>query len=44
MHFTTSQIEFYRINGYITGPRVLSDEQIDRLRGPSYPELPAPMN
>lgn len=31
MHFTKSQIEFFRINGYIAGPRVLSDEQIDRL-------------
>jgi hypothetical protein len=32
MHFTREQIEFYRINGYIAGPRILSDEQIDRLK------------
>jgi ectoine hydroxylase-related dioxygenase (phytanoyl-CoA dioxygenase family) len=37
MHFTPRQIEFYRENGYVTGPRVLSDEQIrvlhDRIDG-----------
>ena len=32
MHFSTDQIEFFRSNGYVAGPRVLSDEQIDRLR------------
>ena len=32
MHFSTDQIEFFRSNGYVAGPRVLSDEQLDRLR------------
>jgi len=32
MHFSTDQIEFFRSNGYVAGPRVLSDEQINRLR------------
>lgn len=32
LHFSTDQIEFFRSNGYLAGPRVLSDEQLDRLR------------
>jgi phytanoyl-CoA hydroxylase len=37
MNFSPRQIEFYRDNGYLSGPRVLSDEQIralhDRIEG-----------
>lgn len=32
MHFTAQQIEFYRANGYLPGPRVLSDEEIEILK------------
>ncbi len=32
MHFTEKQIEFYRINGYLAGPRVISDEEISTLK------------
>lgn len=32
MHFTPEQVEFYRINGYLAGPRVLSDEEIGILK------------
>lgn len=31
MHFSPRQIEFYRENGYLAGPRVLSDQQISVL-------------
>ena len=31
MHFTREQIEFYKTNGYVSGPKVLSDETIARL-------------
>jgi len=32
MHFSHEQIEFYRTNGYVAGPRVLSDEAVEELR------------
>ncbi len=32
MHLTSEQIAFYRRNGYLSGPRVLDDGQIERLR------------
>src|SRR5439155_18230764 len=32
MHFSQEQIEFYRTNGYVAGPRVLTDEAIEELR------------
>ena len=32
MHLTSDQIAFYRKNGYLSGPRVLDDGQIERLR------------
>lgn len=32
MQFTNDQKAFYDTHGYVTGPRVLSDEQIDRLK------------
>jgi phytanoyl-CoA hydroxylase len=32
MQFSQKQIDFYNENGYVAGPRVLSDEQIDQLR------------
>ncbi len=31
MHFTADQIQSYKTNGYLLGPRVLSDEQINIL-------------
>ena len=31
MHFTKEQIEHYRLHGYVSGPRVLTDEQIAPL-------------
>lgn len=31
-HFSRDEVEFFRTNGYVAGPRVLSDEQIDCLR------------
>lgn len=30
--FNSRQVQFYHENGYVAGPRVLSDEQIERLR------------
>jgi len=32
MHFTSQQIDQYHELGYLTGPRVLTDEQIEELR------------
>lgn len=32
MNFTPEEVQFFRVNGYVAGPRVLSDEQIERLR------------
>ncbi len=32
MHFTPEQIESYKTNGYLLGPRVLSDQQIATLK------------
>jgi phytanoyl-CoA hydroxylase len=32
MHFSRDEVEFYRRNGYLAGPRVLSDEEIDVLK------------
>ena len=32
MHLTEEQIAFYRENGYLSGPRVLDDAQIGRLK------------
>jgi phytanoyl-CoA hydroxylase len=32
MHFTAAQIESYKTNGYLLGPKVLSDEQIVTLK------------
>ena len=32
MHFTPEKVRFYHENGYLPGPRVLSDEQIERLK------------
>jgi ectoine hydroxylase-related dioxygenase (phytanoyl-CoA dioxygenase family) len=32
MHFRRDEVEFYRTNGYLAGPRVLSDEEIDVLK------------
>jgi ectoine hydroxylase-related dioxygenase (phytanoyl-CoA dioxygenase family) len=32
MHLSQDQIAFYRENGYLSGPRVLDDDQIERLR------------
>lgn len=32
MHFSNSEIEFYRASGYLAGPRVFSDDQIAMLR------------
>ena len=32
MHFNQEQIDFFRTNGYLLGPRVLSDEQIKELK------------
>jgi phytanoyl-CoA hydroxylase len=32
MHFTPEQIEFYRAHGYVAGPRVFSEAQIEKLR------------
>ena len=31
-HLTSDQIEFFRINGYLAGNRVLTDAQIETLR------------
>ena len=31
MHFNQEQIDFFQTNGYLLGPRVLSDEQIKEL-------------
>lgn len=31
VHFTPQEIQFFKDNGYVTGPRVLPDEQIERL-------------
>jgi len=32
LHFSSDQIEFFHANGYVAGPRVLSNEQLDCLR------------
>ena len=32
MLFTDAQIEHYKTQGYLSGPRVLSDEQISALK------------
>jgi ectoine hydroxylase-related dioxygenase (phytanoyl-CoA dioxygenase family) len=32
MHFTPEQVRFYHENGYLAGPRVLSDGEIERLK------------
>ena len=32
MHFNQEQIDFFQTNGYLLGPRVLSDEQIKELK------------
>jgi len=32
MHFTTQQIASYHENGFVAGPRVLTDAQISALR------------
>ena len=32
MPFTDAQIEHYKTQGYVAGPRVLSDEQIEKLK------------
>ena len=32
MNFTAEQIETYKTSGYLLGPRVLSDEQVDTLK------------
>jgi len=32
MHLASEQIAFHRKNGYLSGPRLLDDEQIERLR------------
>ena len=32
MQLTAENIEFYRENGYLSGPRVLADDQIERLK------------
>ena len=32
MHFTQEQIEFFQTNGYLLGPRVLSDARIAELK------------
>ena len=31
-HFSSQQIAFFEENGYLSGPRVLSDDQIDVLK------------
>ena len=32
LHFSNDQIDFFHSHGYVAGPRVLSDEQLDQLR------------
>ncbi len=48
VHFTKEQVEFFQTNGYLLGPRVLSDDRIEELKqriqgildgSVSFPEL-----